>query len=97
MRHWGGSGDYVEGERVFAPPQGGFDPDWVAGLVLDRAPGAGIRARLAEAALADWTRRLAGRDEASRVRAATGDGLVPATAATLVAAVDDFVAAYGVL
>ena len=52
MRHWGGSGRYVEGERVFAPPAGSFDPDWVAAIVLERCgPGAGDRVALAAAVL----------------------------------------------
>ncbi|WP_432542638.1 hypothetical protein [Kineococcus sp. SYSU DK002] len=94
MRHWGGSGDYVEGERVFAPPAGSFDPDWVAGLVLDRTSTPVPRTALAGAALADWSRRDAGEDE--RVRALEGDGLDPATARHVVRAVEDFATAYGV-
>jgi hypothetical protein len=98
VRHWGGSGDYVEGERVFAPPAGSFDPDWVAGLVLDRlgAAAAVSRPALAVAAQADWTRRDAGGDEDARVRALTADGLPEPTALALVRAAEDFVTAYGV-
>lgn len=98
MRHWGGSGDYVEGERVFAPPAGSFDPDWVAGLVLDRAGAAATVPRpvLADAAQADWTRRGGGAAEDERVRALGGDGLPPGTARDVVRAVEDFVEAYGV-
>ncbi|WP_432510066.1 hypothetical protein [Kineococcus sp. SYSU DK001] len=96
MRHWGGSGDYVEGERVFAPPAGSFDPDWVAGLVLDRT-GAGVPRRvLADAAQADWTRRTAGAGEDERVRALEEGGLDATTARHVVRAVEDFVTAYGV-
>lgn len=98
VRHWGGSGDYVEGERVFAPPAGSFDPDWVAGLVLDRLGTAAAVTRpvLAAAAQADWTRRGEGGDEDARLRALTGDGLPDATALALVRAAEDFVTAYGV-
>ena len=98
MRHWGGSGDYVEGERVFAPPLGSFDPDWVAGLVLDRV-GAAVpvpRRDLAAAAGADWARRGAGLAQEARVRALGGEGLPAATAREVVEAVEDFVTAYGV-
>jgi hypothetical protein len=96
-RHWGGSGDYVEGERVFAPPHGSFDPDWVAGLVLDRlGAAAGLpRTALAGAALADAGRRTAGLDATARAAALTEqDGVPPGTAREVVRAVDDFAAAY---
>ncbi len=96
-RHWGGSGDYVEGERVFAPPHGSFDPDWVAGLVLDRlGVSAGVaRTALATAALADAGRRAAGTGTDDRAAAlAEVDGVSAATARAVVRAVDDFAAAY---
>ncbi|MEZ0166524.1 hypothetical protein AB2L27_17330 [Kineococcus sp. LSe6-4] len=96
-RHWGGSGDYVEGERVFAPPHGSFDPDWVAGLVLDRlGADAGLaRTALATAALADAGRRGAGLGAPERAAALTEhDGVPATTAGELVRAVDDFAAAY---
>lgn len=32
---------YGEGERVFGPPQGTFDPEWAARLLLDRLPDLG--------------------------------------------------------
>ncbi|GAA0317631.1 hypothetical protein [Kineococcus aurantiacus] len=98
MTHWGGSGDYVEGERVFAPPLGSLDPDWVAGLVLDRlGPAAAVpRQVLADAAQADWTRRSAGRGQDERAAALGGDGLPAGTARAVVRAVEDFVTAYGV-
>ena len=94
----GGSGDYVEGERVFAPPRGSFDPDWVAGLVLDRSAAAPAvsRSALAGAAHADWTRRTGGATAPERVRALEEDGFPPATARDVVGAVDDFTVAYGV-
>ncbi|WP_432494512.1 hypothetical protein [Kineococcus auxinigenes] len=98
MTRWGGSGDYVEGERVFAPPQGSFDPDWVAGLVLDRSgrPAAVPRHVLADAAHADWVRRSQGAAEDVRVQALGEDGIAPATAREVVRAVEDFVTAYGI-
>ncbi len=30
---------YSEGERVFGPPNGTFDPDWVASAAAQRDPG----------------------------------------------------------
>lgn len=35
----GGSGGYVEGERVFGPPQGTYDADWVASSARTADPG----------------------------------------------------------
>ena len=35
----GGSGGYVEGERVFGPPQGSYDADWVASSARTADPG----------------------------------------------------------
>lgn len=98
VTHWGGTGDYVEGERVFAPPRGSFDPDWVAGLVLDRVGPAAATARsvLADAAHADRTRRDGGAGEGERLQALAADGLPPATARAVLRAVEDFVTAYGV-
>lgn len=95
-RHWGGSGDYVEGERVFAPPAGTLDPDWVAGVVLDRmgVSAAVPRHVLAAAAQSDWDARRRGVPEESRQQALTG--LPPAVAREVVRAVEDVVAAYGV-
>lgn len=95
MRHWGGSGDYVEGERVFAPPLGSFDPDWVAGLVLDRTTTSVPRPALAAAALADRDRGSRGDSEQARTAALVAEGLPPATAEAVLRAVEDFVAAYG--
>ena len=45
--------DWVSGERVFAPPSGTFDVDWLVGAVLEAVPGTTpVRAR--EALLAAW-------------------------------------------
>lgn len=35
----GGSGGYVEGERVFGPPQGSYDAEWVAAAARQKDPG----------------------------------------------------------
>ena len=89
-RHWGGSGRYVEGERVFAPPAGVFDADWAAALVLDReGPGAGDRVELARAAQRAWEAMRRGEDPV----AATG--LDAPAAAAVARAVADCAAAYG--
>ena len=34
-----GAGRYVEGERVFGPPQGSYDADWVAASARTADPG----------------------------------------------------------
>lgn len=94
MTHAGGSGRYVEGERVFAPPSGVFDADWVAGIVLDRGHG-GDRVDLARAAQAAWAARGEGGDEDAQRAAVEDAGFGPATAAAAVRAVDDYVSAYG--
>lgn len=38
MGHRGVADGYGEGERVFAPPQGTFDPAWVARLLVEADP-----------------------------------------------------------
>ncbi|NAZ76243.1 hypothetical protein GTQ99_12585 [Kineococcus sp. T13] len=97
MRHWGGSGRYVEGERVFAPPAGSFDPDWVAAIVLERSgPAAGERVALAAAAQRAWDGRCAGQEPAQVLAALAGQGLGAATAAAVLRAAEDFARAYGV-
>ncbi|MBO1750546.1 hypothetical protein J4G33_01880 [Actinotalea sp. BY-33] len=35
-----GPTDWVSGERVFAPPAGTLDPDWLVPAVLEAVPGA---------------------------------------------------------
>ena len=58
----GGAGtpsDWVSGERVFAPPRGTVDVDWLVPAVLELAPGtspAQARAALERA----WLRRRGG-------------------------------------
>lgn len=96
-RSTGGTGDYVEGERVFAPPQGSFDPDWVACLAAERLPGAPDRARLeqaARAAWAAWSELRTGADPAHVQELLPG--LTSEEAAAVVGAVRDFAAAYDV-
>lgn len=47
-----GPTDWVSGERVFAPPAGTLDPDWLVPAVLEAAPDASpdeARAALARA------------------------------------------------
>lgn len=92
----GGTGHYVEGERVFAPPHGAFDPDWVAGIVLDRDPGAGDRVDLARWALLVREAEQAGASRERQVAAATAAGARASTADAVARACEDFVAAYGV-
>ncbi|WP_432493723.1 hypothetical protein [Kineococcus gypseus] len=94
-RHWGGSGRWVEGERVFAPPAGAFDPDWVAGIVLDRDPGAGERVALARAAQRARDARTRGAGDEEALAELTAAGLEPALAAAVLRATDDFATAYG--
>ncbi|MGI4895044.1 MAG: hypothetical protein ACRYF3_08035 [Janthinobacterium lividum] len=98
MKHFGGSSHYVEGERVFAPPQGVFDSDWVAGILLDRGETAG-RLDLARAAQLIWTARCEGdgvdrRNFSQEIEMVVADGFGPRLAAAIVQAVDDYVTAY---
>nr|WP_297424354.1 hypothetical protein [uncultured Actinotalea sp.] len=54
-----GPTDWVSGERVFAPPNGTLDPDWLVPAVLEAAPGATpaeARSALARA----WSERRTG-------------------------------------
>ena len=60
---WRG-GDYVSGERVFAPPTGTLDVDWVTPVLVDVARDQGRplgrdRARAAVVAAWDGVRRVA--------------------------------------
>ncbi|WP_432523403.1 hypothetical protein [Kineococcus sp. SYSU DK006] len=97
MGRWGGSGRCVEGERVLAPPEGSFDPDWVAAIVLERCgPAAGERVALAAAAQRAWDARRAGEEPGAVQAALVAAGLAPATAAAVLRAADDFASAYGV-
>ncbi|WP_369069273.1 hypothetical protein [Kineococcus terrestris] len=93
---WGGSGRWVEGERVFGPPSGTVDPDWVAGMVVDRgtAPGAD-RVALAQAVQTAWEARADGADRAGQEQALRDAGVDAPTADAVLAALDDFVASYG--
>lgn len=45
--------DWVSGERVFAPPSGTFDVDWLVGAVLEAVPGT-TPAQAREALLDAW-------------------------------------------
>ncbi|NAZ86893.1 hypothetical protein [Kineococcus indalonis] len=95
-RHWGGSGRYVEGERVFAPPAGVFDADWVAGIVLDRhGAAAGERVELARAAQRAWEARRGGAGDDAVLAELVATGLRPWPAAAVLRAADDYAAAYG--
>ncbi|NAZ84031.1 hypothetical protein GTR02_19670 [Kineococcus sp. R8] len=96
MVHVGGSGRYVEGERVFAPPSGVFDADWVAGIVVDREGArSGDRVELARAAQLAWDARGRGADGAGELAAVRAGGFDEPTAAAVCGAVADYVSAYG--
>ncbi|WNB86096.1 hypothetical protein [Cellulomonas sp. ATA003] len=56
-----GPTDWVSGERVFAPPNGVLDVDWLVPAVIDGLPGTSpAEARAATAAA--WADQRAGRD-----------------------------------
>jgi hypothetical protein len=94
--HVGGSGWYVEGERVFAPPSGVFDADWVAGIVVDReGRGFADRVELARAAQLAWEARGRGGGPAAEAAAVLAGGFDAPTAAAVCRAVADYVRAYG--
>ena len=94
--HVGGSGRYVEGERVFAPPTGVFDADWVAGIVVDRhGPAFADRVELARAAQLAWDARGRGETGDAELTAVLAGGFDAPTAAAVARAVEDYVSAYG--
>jgi len=94
--HVGGSGWYVEGERVFAPPAGVFDADRVAGIVVDReGPAFADRVEPARAAQLAWDARGRGVDAAQEVTAVLAGGFDAPTAAAVCRAVADHVGVYG--
>ncbi|MBB2923506.1 hypothetical protein [Cellulomonas cellasea] len=81
-----GPTDWVSGERVFAPPTGTVDVDWLVPAVLEAVPSAAptdARAALAAA----WTARRAG------TAAPAGDPLARAAGAVVEDAVTLFRAA----
>ncbi|WP_459642616.1 hypothetical protein [Kineococcus sp. NUM-3379] len=93
MAHVGGSGRYVEGERVFAPPAGVFDADWVAGIVCERlGQGAPDRVELAGAAQLAWSARRRGEDPSG---ALAGHPLSGPVVTAVLRALDDWVDAGG--
>jgi hypothetical protein len=78
-----GPTDWVSGERVFAPPSGTLDPDWLVPAVLEAAPGATpaeARSALARA----WTERRSG------APAGSSDPLAVTARDVVAAAVRDF-------
>ncbi|RZS91667.1 hypothetical protein EV189_0914 [Motilibacter rhizosphaerae] len=82
-----GDSSYVEGERVFAPPQGSFDLDWAASLAAERLGRPVDREALLDAVRDAWTALRTG------TPSATED---PELAAAAAAAVRDFITAYAV-
>ena len=96
-RHWGGSGRYVEGERVFAPPAGTFDADWAGALARERlGAGAPPQADLVSAAGTTWRALRAGADElAIGPMLEREHRLTPEAAGAVLHSVRDYVAAYG--
>jgi hypothetical protein len=77
-----GPTDWVSGERVFAPPNGVLDVDWLVPAVLEGLPGVGpAEARAAVAAA--WADHRAGRDpdRADPVRARAADVVADAVRA----------------
>ena len=75
-----GPTDWVSGERVFAPPTGTLDPDWLVPAVLAVVPEAGPTAARA-AVVAAWEAVRAGRE------APVGGALQDAAAAAVEEAV----------
>ena len=69
---------YGEGERVFGPPQGTFDPEWAARLLLDRLPGLGWDEGCALAEAAWAALRSVGRPDPDAVARRLADGGVTA-------------------
>lgn len=94
-RHTEGHGHYVEGERVLAPPQGSFDPDRAAGIVLNRDPSAGDRLDLARWAELVRQVKLEGADRPRAVAAAETAGASRPAAEVVVSACDGSAVAYG--
>ncbi|RKS80265.1 hypothetical protein CLV35_0690 [Motilibacter peucedani] len=94
MRTSGRLGDgYVEGERVFAPPQGSFDADWVASLAAEQLARPVARPAVLAAVADAWA--------AIRLGALGSNDLLegdhePDVAAAAVSAAREFITAYDV-
>jgi hypothetical protein len=87
---------YESGERVFGPPVGTFDVEWVARDV-ERRTGTTLRdAQRGVAAAWLAARRSASLEHAVMTDAATAEGLPPETAQTLVAQIVAYCTAYDV-
>ena len=95
----GGSGGYVEGERVFGPPQGSYDADWVASSARTADPGL-PQETASQLARQAWEHlRTIGQLDAPEVarRLLVDNRTQGATAANVVAvAAVEFCTAYGV-
>ena len=89
---------YGEGERVFGPPQGSYDADWVAASARSKDPGL-PEETARELAVAAWQHLRAVGDldapeVARRLMAESGVGATPA--AVVARAAVEFCEAYGV-
>ena len=94
-----GPAAYGEGERVFGPPQGSYDADWVAAAARSKDPGLPEETARALAAAA-WThlRDIGELDAPELARRLMAEGVASgATPANVVArAAVEFCTAYGV-
>jgi hypothetical protein len=94
-----GAGAYAEGERVFGPPQGSYDADWVASSARTADPGLPEETARALAAQAWEHLRAMGELDAPELarRLLLDNRAQGATAANVVAvAAVEFCTAYGV-
>ena len=95
----GSPSSYGEGERVFGPPQGSYDADWVASTARQKDPGL-PEETARELAVYAWDHlRAHGEPDAPEIarRLMADHPKAGATAANVVAtAAVDFVTSYGV-
>ena len=96
-RRTGGTGPYVEGERVFAPPQGSFDVDWVASLAAERLDSSVQRDTVLVGVRTAWAALAHGWHVREATDALCAVGFSEDDAGTVVRAAVDFIEAYAVV
>ena len=95
-RSTGGTGPYVEGERVFAPPQGSFDVDWVTSLAAERLDSSVQRETVIAAVRTAWASLAGGRSACEATGTLRTEGFSEDDAGAVVMAALDFIEAYAV-
>ena len=93
----GGTGPYVEGERVFAPPQGSFDVDWVTSLAAEGLGSSVDRETVLAGVRTAWGVLARGRSAGEATHQLRAQGFSEHDAGAVVTAAVHFSEAYAVV